>query len=96
MSSSRVSMLDAQIWVCKIKKKNMLQFEYKNLPKELQDRSLLHRARAEGLIISIGKNGNGRHVWRISDNIKCKEDESGNENIEEKKIDRNNISSVTD
>lgn len=89
-------MLDAQIWACKIKKKNMLQFEYKNLPKELQNKALLHRARAEGLIISVGKNGNGRHVWRISDNIKCKEDENGNENIEEKKIDRNNISNVTD
>lgn len=85
-------MLDAQIWLCKIKKKNMSQFEYKDLPKELQDRAFLHRARGEGLIISIGKNGNGRNLWRISDNIKCKK-ENGQKKIENyEKIDRNNVS----
>lgn len=64
-------MLDAQIWLCKLKKKNILQFEYKDLPEELKNRALLHRARGEGLIVGIGKNGNGRRLWRISDNIKC-------------------------
>lgn len=84
MSRSRVSMLDALSWVCKLKHRNMLQFEYKDLPGELKDRALalLHRARGEGLIISIGKNGNGRHIWRISDKIKCKE-ENGKKKIED-------------
>lgn len=84
MSRSRVSMLDAQLWVCKLKHINILQFEYKDLPGELKDKALplLHRARGEGLIISIGKNVNGRHIWRISDKIKCKE-ENGKKKIED-------------
>lgn len=65
-------MVDAQIWVCKLKHKNVLQFEYKDLPEDLKRKALLHRAKEEGFIISIGKNGNGRRLWRISDNIKCK------------------------
>lgn len=85
-------MLDAQIWVCKIKKKNILQFEYKDLPDELKDKALLHRAKGEGFIISIGKNGNGRHLWRISDNIKCRDDNGKKKIEDEEKIDRNNIS----
>lgn len=66
---ARVSLLDAQIWACKLKKRNILQFEYKDLPGELKDKAILHRARGEGLITSLGKNGKGRHLWRISDNV---------------------------
>lgn len=70
----------------------MLQFEYKDLPEELKNKALLHRARGEGLIVGIGKNGNGRRLWRISGNIKCK-DENGKKKIEnDEKIDGNNIS----
>ena len=67
----RVSMIDAQIWICKLKKMGIMQFEYKDLKGELKNKAILHRARGERLIISIGKNENGRHLWRISDNIKC-------------------------
>jgi hypothetical protein len=74
----RISTVDAQIWVCKLKRKNVLQFEYKDLPEELKNKALLYRAKEEGLIIGIGKNGNGRRLWRISDNIKCKYDNDKN------------------
>lgn len=77
----RVSLLDAQIWICKLKHKKILQFEYKNLPGDLKNKAILHRARGEGMIVSIGKNGHGRHLWRISDNIKCNGD-NDKKNIE--------------
>ena len=64
-------MVDAQIWICKLKKIGISQFEYKDLPGELKNKAILHRARGEGFIIGIGKNENGRRLWRITDNIKC-------------------------
>ena len=67
-------MADAQIWVCMLKKRGILQFEYKDLPDELKNKAILHRARGERLIISIGKNGNGRRLWRITDSIKCNDE----------------------
>lgn len=72
----RVSMIDAQIWACKLKKRGISQFEYKDLPDELKNKAILQRARGEGFIISIGKNGDGRRLWRIADNIKCEYDQS--------------------
>lgn len=71
-------MLDAQMWICNLKKKNILQFEYKDLPEELKIKPLLQRARGEGFIVNIGKNENGRRLWRIADNIKCKEENDKN------------------
>lgn len=68
----RISAIDAMIWACQIKKRGIVQFEYKDLPEELKDKALLYRAKGEGLITSLGKNGSGRHLWRISDNIKCR------------------------
>ena len=67
-------MVDAQIWVCKLKKRGILQFEYKDLPDELKNKAILHRARGERLIVSIGKNGNGRRLWRITDGVKCNDE----------------------
>ena len=67
----RISWLDAKIWICKLKHKNILQFEYKDLPDELKSKAILHKARGEGLIIRIGNNEDGMRIWRIADNIKC-------------------------
>ncbi len=64
-----ISSIDAKEWAYKLKQKNILQFEYKDLPKEFKDIATLHRAKHEGFITSLGKNGNGINVWRINDNI---------------------------
>ena len=74
-------MIDAQIWICKLKKRCILQFEYKDLPGELKNKAILHRARGEGFIISIGKNENGRRLWRVTDNIKCNGENSKKNNV---------------
>lgn len=84
-------MLDAQIWVCRLKRKNVLQFEYKDLPEEFKNKAILHRAKEEGFIIGIGKNGNGRRLWRISDNIKCKGENDKNESFRYSEYLKDNI-----
>lgn len=66
-------MVDALIWACKLKKKGIMQFDYKGLPNELRDLKLIIRAKAEGLIFKVKKNGDGRNIWRIADNIECYE-----------------------
>jgi hypothetical protein len=75
---ARTSSIDAQKWVYELKLKNIIQFEYKELPKEFKDMGILHRAKQEGFIISLGRNGNGINVWRINDNIKCKKEDLTN------------------
>lgn len=87
---ARVSMLDAQIWVCKLRHKNILQFAYKDLPEELKNKAILHRARGEGLIIGIGRNDDGRRLWRIADNIKCKEENGKINKDDEQKSENGN------
>lgn len=71
---ARTSTVDARIWACKLKKKGMIQFEYKELPNELKNLRLLLRAKEEGVIFRVKKNGNGINIWRIADNIECYED----------------------
>ncbi len=63
----RVSALDAQEWVNKLRKKEMFQFEYKKLPADLKDLKLLRRAREEEYIVKVTKKADGKNVWRISD-----------------------------
>lgn len=72
----RTSAVDALIWACKLKKKGMIQFEYKDLPEELRNLRLVRRAKEEGYLFKVKKNGNMRNVWRVADNIECDEDET--------------------
>lgn len=64
------SKIDALIWARKLKKKGIIQFEYKDLPEEFRKLKLVRRSKEEGLLFRVRKNG-FRNVWRISDNIKC-------------------------
>lgn len=70
----RTSAIDAQIWVCKLRHKNIVQFKYKDLPKDLKNRAIFFRAKEEGFIVSIKRIGNGRNLWKISDRVKCRMD----------------------
>lgn len=63
----RVSALDAQEWVDKLRKKEIFRFEYKELPIELKDIKLLRRAREEEYIVKVIKKVDGKNVWRLSD-----------------------------
>lgn len=54
---ARISTIDALIWVCKLKKKGITQFEYSELPEELRSVKLIIRAKEEGLIIKTKRNG---------------------------------------
>ncbi len=71
---ARTSAIDALIWACKLKKKGIIQFEYKELPNELKNLRLVRRAKEEGVIFKVKKNGNRVNIWRIADNIECDED----------------------
>lgn len=68
------SAIDALIWARKLKKKGMIQFEYKDLPEELTSLRFIRRAKEEGFIFKVKKNENGRNIWRIADNIECGKD----------------------
>lgn len=68
---AHASVIDTQIWICKLKHKNMVQFEYKDLPKDLKNRAIFFRAIEEGFIVSIERIGNGRNLWKISNKVKC-------------------------
>lgn len=86
---ARISTIDALIWVCKLKKKGITQFEYSELPEELRSVKLIIRAKEEGLILKTKRNGlevkknglktkrngNRANIWRIADNIECYKDE---------------------
>ncbi len=74
MVRGKISTLDAQKWACMLKQANILQFEYKDLPKEFKDKAILFKAKQEKFIMSLGKNGNGVHLWRIANNLKCREE----------------------
>ena len=67
--STHISILDIQEWIEKIKEKDIREFELRQLPKELQRKSFIGKAKEEGLIKSIRKV-NGRHIWRIVDGTK--------------------------
>lgn len=72
---THTSTIDALIWVCKLKKKGITQFEYSRLPDELKSLKFVRRSKEEGLIFKVKKNGNGRNIWRIADSIECNGDE---------------------
>lgn len=63
-------------WVCTLKKINIMQFEYKDLPDSLRDLRFLRRSKEENFILRVKKNEDGRSVWRIADNIKCEQIET--------------------
>lgn len=64
----RISTLDIQEWIGKLREKNIREFEHRTLPKELQKREFIIKAKEEGFIRSI-KNINGRNTWRIVDGV---------------------------
>lgn len=68
---TRISVFDIQEWIEKLREKNIREFEYRTLPKELQQRTFIHKAKEEGFIRSV-KNENGRNTWRIVDGIRSK------------------------
>lgn len=70
-NNGRISVFDIQEWIEKLREKNIMEFEYRTLPKELQRRAFIHRAKEEGFIRSI-KNVNGRNTWIITDGIRPK------------------------
>lgn len=63
----KVSTIDTQLWICKLKKRNINEFEYRELPAILKDKGFLRRAKEEGLIESIRLSNDGRNLWRIND-----------------------------
>lgn len=81
----RVSLIDIQEWIEKLKANKIIEFEYGKLPKELQRRTFIQKAKDVGLIRSIGAT-NGRKKWRIVDGIKLKIKNGIISKIEEKSI----------
>lgn len=67
-NNGRVSVLDVLKWLKKLKENNITEFEHGKLPKNLQKRKFLMRAKNEGLIRSI-RVENGRNIWQITDNV---------------------------
>lgn len=68
---SRVSLFDVQEWIDELKKRKILEFEYRELPEDLQTRSFIHKAKEVGLLRSIEKE-NGRNKWRITEGVRPK------------------------
>lgn len=62
--TTHISIFDIQEWIEKLKENNIREFELRKLPKELQRKAFITKAKEEGLIKSIRKV-NGRHIWRI-------------------------------
>jgi hypothetical protein len=69
---TRVSPIDALKWVSKLRKNQMTQFEFKDLPIDLKIIGLLRRAGQEQYIVKVSKNVKGKIVWRLADNIKVR------------------------
>lgn len=66
MKKTHISLFDLQEWIYKLRQNNITQFEHSKLPKELQRRTFIQKARGRGLLRSV-RITNGRNVWMITD-----------------------------
>lgn len=66
MKKTHISLFDLQEWIYKLRQNNITQFEHNKLPKELQRRTFIQKARDRGLLRSV-RITNGRNVWMITD-----------------------------
>ena len=57
---------DISLWLFELKQKNINEFKYKDLPKELQIKKMLLKARISGLITKINKSNKCVITWRIT------------------------------
>ncbi len=58
-------------WIEELNKRNIVEFEYRDLPKELKDLSMIHRASRLRLIEKVRKVDN-HIIWRVVKKIKPK------------------------
>ena len=66
---NRVSLFDIIDWIGKLKDNKIVKFEHRKLPKELQKKTFIRKAKHAGLIERVG-NIDGKNIWRIADSIK--------------------------
>lgn len=66
-----ISLFDIHDWIEELKKRKIKEFQYKDLPEDLQKRTFLQKAAGTGMIIDIG-NKNGRNIWRITERARPK------------------------
>ena len=66
---NRVSLFDIIDWIEKLKDNKIVKFEYRKLPKELQKKTFIRKAKYAGLIKRVGSI-DGKNIWRIVDSTK--------------------------
>lgn len=66
MVKTHISLFDLQKWIYELRQNHITRFEHNKLPKELQRRTFIQKARGRGLLRSVGIV-NGRNIWMITD-----------------------------
>lgn len=61
---SKVSTI-AKLWIKELGSRGIKRFVYRDLPKDLQDRSAHRKAQECGLIIRVGKETEWTSIWEI-------------------------------
>lgn len=62
---TKIGKKDVAKWLYELKKKNIEQFKYKDLPQELQIKRMILKAKPSGLISKVGKEEKAA-IWRIT------------------------------
>lgn len=52
-------------WICELKKRNIREFQYRDLPEDLKIKGMIIKGSTEGDLKRIEKNKKGITLWRL-------------------------------